>query len=229
MQTNINFSFTVNTTARMESTGARDRIHISPDTAQFLVDAGKSHWLVARDERVQAKGKGEMQTFWLEIKSQTGASTVASSAHSSSGFSDEEEGPSLLGPNVHEELSKLLDDKTKRLVEWNKDVLARLLKQIVARRNASTAASNLVESHSSGVSMIGREDKTVIDEVKEIIHLPEFDAAALKNQQNLDTIELDPEVSSQLRNLVTSIAMMYKANPFHSFEHASHVTMSVVK
>jgi hypothetical protein len=34
---------------------------------------------------------------------------------------------------------------------------------------------------------------------------------------------------SQLRRYVTKIASLYRDNPFHNFEHASHVTMSVVK
>ena len=33
----------------------------------------------------------------------------------------------------------------------------------------------------------------------------------------------------QLRNYVTLIAKAYRDNPFHNFEHASHVTMSAVK
>jgi 3'5'-cyclic nucleotide phosphodiesterase len=32
-----------------------------------------------------------------------------------------------------------------------------------------------------------------------------------------------------MHEYVTRIALSYRKNPFHSFEHASHVTMSVVK
>lgn len=39
----------------------------------------------------------------------------------------------------------------------------------------------------------------------------------------------DPEVEQQLVKYVTAVASMYKDNPFHCFEHASHVTASVVK
>jgi hypothetical protein len=35
--------------------------------------------------------------------------------------------------------------------------------------------------------------------------------------------------ASQLHNYVATIASLYRDNPFHNFEHASHVTMSVVK
>ena len=34
---------------------------------------------------------------------------------------------------------------------------------------------------------------------------------------------------AQLRDYVIMIASMYRENPFHCFEHASHVTMSVTK
>jgi len=45
----------------------------------------------------------------------------------------------------------------------------------------------------------------------------------------LAMVALDETVMTQLQNYVTSIALLYRSNPFHNFEHASHVTMSVVK
>lgn len=42
-------------------------------------------------------------------------------------------------------------------------------------------------------------------------------------------MEVDPRVSKQLNDCVTIIASMYRDNAFHSFEHASHVSMSAVK
>ena len=49
----------------MESTGMKDKIQISQETADLLIAAGKSHWFVKRDGLVKAKGKGELQTYWL--------------------------------------------------------------------------------------------------------------------------------------------------------------------
>ena len=40
---------------------------------------------------------------------------------------------------------------------------------------------------------------------------------------------LDEAVLSQLHEYVAGIAALYRCNPFHNFEHASHVAMSVVK
>ena len=51
------FGDTMNTTARIESTGQRGRIQCSKETAEQIVKAGKSSWLQARVDRVQAKGK----------------------------------------------------------------------------------------------------------------------------------------------------------------------------
>jgi hypothetical protein len=47
------------------------------------------------------------------------------------------------------------------------------------------------------------------------------------NQINL--IEINPVVIEQLRDVVTTIANTYHDNPFHNFDHACHVTMSVEK
>ena len=59
---------TVNTASRMESTGIPRRIQASQTTADALILQGKQSWLVPRKEKVVAKGKGEMQTYFLECK-----------------------------------------------------------------------------------------------------------------------------------------------------------------
>lgn len=51
------FGDSMNTAARMESTGERDKIHLSQETANLLIQAGKGHWVVPREEKVIAKGK----------------------------------------------------------------------------------------------------------------------------------------------------------------------------
>lgn len=62
----------------MESNGARNRIHISADTAELLCKVGKSHWVTPRKDKIFAKGKGEMSTYWVSnrtAKSAGGSST----------------------------------------------------------------------------------------------------------------------------------------------------------
>ena len=59
------FGDTVNTASRMESTGEKNRVQVSEFTADLLVQAGKAHWLIPREDLVEAKGKGMVKTFWL--------------------------------------------------------------------------------------------------------------------------------------------------------------------
>jgi hypothetical protein len=124
----------------------------------------------------------------------------------------------------------LAADKTQRLIEWNVEVLLRLLKQIVAKRLAKQThyAPQPIDEKIFLLDQIG-EGKTVIDEVKEIVNLPGFRARDAIDQEDADSVELPPNVVDQLRDYVTNVAALYNSNPFHNFEHASHVTMSVTK
>lgn len=61
------FGDTINTASRIESTSIPGMIQISQTTANYLIDAGHSDWFEPRDDKVQAKGKGELQTYWLLI------------------------------------------------------------------------------------------------------------------------------------------------------------------
>ncbi|KAL7562125.1 hypothetical protein ACA910_019867 [Epithemia clementina (nom. ined.)] len=207
------FGDTVNTAARMESTGLVSKIHISQSTADLLIKAGKSHWISKRDGEVEAKGKGKIQTYWAEPKTR-GPST-------SSGHENDDE--------IH---VQAIDDKTRRLVEWNVEIMVKLLKQIVSRREAREALGR----RATNKSALGApkwesttRNGTVLDEVKEVIMLPEFDPAVAKASRTAKQVALSPTVMAQLREYITLIATMYTDNPFHNFEHASHVTMSVVK
>lgn len=60
------FGDTVNVASRMESNGQGGKIQVSQATADLLAADGKTNWLVKRQELVAAKGKGEMQTYWIE-------------------------------------------------------------------------------------------------------------------------------------------------------------------
>ena len=61
----------------MESTGIPSRIQVSQTTADALILQGKQSWLVPRKEKVTAKGKGEMQTYFLELN-ENGVNTTLS-------------------------------------------------------------------------------------------------------------------------------------------------------
>ena len=78
------FGDTVNTAARMESTGQPSRIQCTTKTADLIRDAGKQHWLTKRDDTVNVKGKGAMETYWVK----TSSSPVVASSSSTHPLSD---------------------------------------------------------------------------------------------------------------------------------------------
>ena len=59
--------------------------------------------------------------------------------------------------------------------------------------------------------------------------MPKFDAKVATALGDRESIDIDPDIISELREYVTLIASAYRDNPFHNFEHACHVTMSVNK
>jgi len=61
------FGDTMNTASRIESTGSPNRIHVSQATAGLLARAGKADWAVERKDKVTAKGKGELTTYWVNV------------------------------------------------------------------------------------------------------------------------------------------------------------------
>ena len=52
----------------MESTSLKNMVQISQATADILAASGREQMFIARQGRVQAKGKGEVQTYWLRPK-----------------------------------------------------------------------------------------------------------------------------------------------------------------
>ena len=225
------FGDTVNTAARIETTGIRNRIHVSHETAELLHSAGKSNWLRRRNETIVAKGKGEMQTFWLVTNEELESNETGDTTKSAPLPIVKAMQPRLGSTAVNIlDPESTLPPRIKRLVDWNVDVLKRLLKQIVAKRNASSNEQFELNSHTMMMLEVDiGSDTYVLDEVKEIITLPQFDAKNHKLQENPNKIELPKVVEDQLRLYVSSIAAMHRDNPFHNFEHASHVMMSVSK
>jgi class 3 adenylate cyclase len=227
------FGDTVNTTARIETTGEQGRIHISQDTADLIIAAGKEHWVQKREEKVVAKGKGELQTYWLDMRASMSRTGSCYSRSSGSDFDSQLEQlmgsdgiPTSLKESACSSYPQLavIDEKTSRLIDWNVDLLLRSLRQNVARRQA-LCQKKLSKRH----RLTFAPGTTIIDEVKETITLPRFDAEAARHESRPEDIVLGAAVESELHDYVTAIAMLYRENPFHNFEHASHVTMSVVK
>ena len=110
-------------------------------------------------------------------------------------------------------------------------MLLSILKKVVASRSESAQSIRkpLRSSSHDRAKYTANRNFVPLDEVREIIELPEFDATAAKKQQDPDTVEIPKQVLSELHGLISGIASMYRNNPFHNFSHASHVVMSVIK
>jgi hypothetical protein len=199
----------------------------------LIKESGKGNWVKPRGEQVQAKGKGSLETFWLLPKSRTRSSVTHSSTNSNvscsnGSITETRDQDAADMPNTRKEQSEA---KLDRLIFWVSESLAHSLRQVVARRNASTKPVRRGPAQES-VRELEEEmskHKIVLDEVCEVISLPKYDAEAVAKQVDPRTIDLGPEVETQLREYVTVIASLYQANPFHNFHHASHVQMSIMK
>jgi hypothetical protein len=213
------FGETVNTAARVEATGMRNCVHLSSDTATLLKAAGKEHWLKKRADVVTAKGKGEVQTYWLVTPGLIDDKPITDTT--------EPESAHRVGLNL-DQLEASLPPKIQRLVGWNVEILKKLLQQIIAQRNTMPTTRSY-DAQLTRLEESMDNCKQLMGEVTEIIALPKFDARAHKNHENPNTIKIPDEVLKELKLYVCSIAALHRDNHFHNFEHASHVTMSVSK
>ena len=240
---------TVNTCARVETTGYPGRIHISQQTADLLKSAGKESWYEKRQEKVKAKGKGELQTYWLVFRKNDSASVSSSGFSESSrdeqNFDLNDSEPDLgtgevatkrLLPGGSQEfvVPTKLSKKTERLVAWNVDILSRLLEKILATRQSDKATSSMEHDITALEHELNerKEQGTVMDEVKEIIQLPKYDIAAAqkKERRNSSVIKLPANVRGQLKSYVSAVAGTYRENdsvPFHNFGTFTFVAPTV--
>lgn len=231
------FGDTVNTAARMESTGMRDKIQCSQATADCLSTSGKGYWVTPRDTIVHAKGKGELQTFFIDAtntakqRRRNSNASQSSALSNYSGASGSQRQSVIWGQTDEIPEYDAQRSKHQRLIDYNVDLMKKHLRHIVARRKVLNMAGRRCSQGGHPPQLHPRSDEvsTVLEEVTEIIRLPSFNARAYKKQIDPETIDLGPAVESQLKRYVSIIAAMYRNNPFHNFEHASHVTMSVNK
>ena len=115
-----------------------------------------------------------------------------------------------------------------RLVDWNVEVLMGFLEKVVEHRLRTASNPRYRRKSLEWTTDNGQH---VIDEVVEVIDLPEFASASSSSSSRSLRLskELPSAVRMQLRDFISSIARRYKDVPFHNFEHASHVTMSANK
>ena len=105
--------------------------------------------------------------------------------------------------------------------------------QVAARRITTLSTSS--STADDGTSSTAYNDCIIpLDEFKQVMIMPKFnaEAAAIAVGDAPTDIVVPIDIENDLRDLVAIIAASYKSadeNPFHNFDHACHVTMSVSK
>lgn len=169
---------------------------------------GKGSWLLERPDRIVAKGKGSLVTFWIDVGSND-ASSVKSN------FSDLSSCGGLDSPDLLDDIAALAlnncnDDISEgylRLVNWNVELLSKLLKNIIASRTSSRRKKTKdIPAYEV------KPDQMPFDEWSQAIDLPE------KSKENADgsEIQLSEKIVSELRLFVFNIACLHGRNPFHN-------------
>jgi Adenylate and Guanylate cyclase catalytic domain len=184
------FGDTMNTASRMESTGLRNRIQVSQETADYLVAAGKAHWITPRAEMVVAKGKGELKTYWVSI------------GRRATGLPRENEDS---GRTADAELlpESLTQTRAARLVQWHVDLLMERIGEIVKCR---ASRRPITEAICSPVTRTG----CALDELQDFIRLPTSYTKSYDSPvEDPIKLEVPPVVESQLVGFISSIASMY--------------------
>jgi len=176
-------------------------IHLSSETADLLKAAGKGNWVSPREDKIIAKGKGELQTYWLTISSSSqewGGRSQHSTSNPSETSADETELGDPASPGYG-----FLDRRTERLVKWHVELLSKYLRKIAAQgpcENDPPLASASLNYDEGPVSV-------ALDEVKEIVSVPVF-AEKANEKSDARIVELDSEAEMQLTNYVSTVASM---------------------
>ncbi|CAJ1959221.1 unnamed protein product [Cylindrotheca closterium] len=215
------FGDTMNTASRMESSGSPKQIQMSQTTANLLIEAGWSRLIRPRNHKIHVKGKGEMQTYWL-LNSNDDSSEKNISSEASDTVDTEH------SANLDEDVDIGIAETTKqeRLVEWTVEIMGSLLQQVMSSRSNGYKDPGSVALKEQTIG----SDKTVLDEFVPIITLKRFGSEELQERkQGSPQSSIGENATSQLRDYISNVASMYRENPFHNFEHATHVTASVKK
>jgi len=220
-------------------TGEKGRIQVSESTGKELEKAGKGHWIKERVDRVVAKGKGELRTYWLEPRKKGATAHIddedqnnnkARLRNMSIDSDDEEESPteqslSQFGQaitlcNAQQRLRSIslrshVDSNYRKLIGKNTDVILKYLAQIVASRGGGTSdsvgGSKTLVNHDSEPTDLPPAYESVTD----VIVLPGFQPLHFRSASASSLQSIRGEV----RSLVSEIACLYnEALPYHNFE-----------
>lgn len=133
----------------MESNGTPGRIHVSQAVADELEKHGHGRWVEARADKIHAKGKGEMQTYFV-----AGVSTSSMSR-----------GSSLRGM----EIGSGIDDTTARAQGIMMDA-SEYDETTVRGGSLDTSSNHINEAPGSIMVAADREDEEEDDELMLQIH-----------------------------------------------------------
>lgn len=123
----------------------------------------------------------------------------------------------VLDMEIPEKKDNALTEKELRLCDWNKDMLIKILKEMVAGRENAGVKPDSPETLSAAEHVTLQRRHPVLEEVEEVIYLPKFDAKAANGTKTAEDVELSDVVVQQLRSYIETVAAMYKSNPFHNF------------
>ena len=161
-----------------------------------------------------------MQTYWLQIREESRHSSNTLANGSVSGLS------SLGGNDIDDSSSRGISDarknllaaigtseedyamKTERLIQWNVEILAGLLRQVMARR--ASRPNNFIVNRAKNQRLIIASGGKVLNEVVDILSLPQFNESIFKNHVDPNTIQLSSKVMNQLTDYVRKIAAGYR-------------------
>jgi hypothetical protein len=189
-------------------TGIPNKIQVSSKTAALLEQAGKGHWLQQCNEQRESKGTGNLhlKTYWI-IYQPPKACSVASEQSVASRHSNPQMSWSSLQVSTTG-YNKIDQEKHNRLVNLIADLLLDHLKEVKARLEST----GFKPDSTSDLIYHKLEGKTCMDEVVEIINLPEFDAVAAARAKHQDQIKIDPAVVERVKSVVSEIAQGYHDN-----------------
>ncbi|CAB9513648.1 Receptor-type guanylate cyclase gcy [Seminavis robusta] len=210
------FGDTVNTAARMESNGQRNRIHASQETADILIGMGKEHWLDAREEFVHCKGKGDLQTYF--IKESGAGSVVSARSEVSNSSEDEDEFEVEMALDEIEVDSKMkiewIENNCKR-IRWVVDLLQKELEGMSCNQGSVQGDPTVWENE----SFVSSDGFSWDEDLSTALLSP-----GIYGLQAQDT--LSDELKRQLMEFVSRVAFECQGIVYN-FDQSCHALMSL--
>jgi len=143
----------------------KDKIQVSQETHNLLVDAGKTNWVCPHPDAIKAKGKGVLKTYWLSPFSKKAASASGSSTTGGdSVLGMPETAPGITAPSSHlmtQEFLPQMIAKQDQLIDWVVDLLEEHVIRVVSQGHRQVSLLDLMYSLHGG--------SLALDEVADVI------------------------------------------------------------